>query len=374
MDEKKLFTLNAPCLFGLESVLKYEAGKLGFADVEAGNGYVNFSGGYEEIARANISLRTAERVRIQLAAFKAETFEELFDNVYAINLEDFIQADEAFPVTGYSLNSKLASVPACQSIIKKAAVKRLESKYHIQRFPETGQTVRIQFSLMKDQAAIFLDSSGVGLHKRGYRKNSVIAPIKETLAAGIADFAHIGRDSFVVDPLCGSGTLLIEAGLRALSVAPGLGRRFAFEFWKKFPQAAAKTERERARDLIRRDAKFEAFGSDTDPEAVELTRENAGKAGLGSRIKIKRGELSAFKPPRAGAALLTNPPYGERMLDIKQAEEIYALLGGIYKKEDGLSSYIISPHENFERIFGKAANKRRKLYNGMIKCQLYMYF
>lgn len=365
--------LSCPCHFGLESVLKYEVAKIGGENISVNDGKVSFTGDESILARANICLSTAERVMIELAEFKATTFEELFQGVKSIELERWISMKDAFPVKGYSLNSALHSVPDCQAIIKKAVVERLKQKYGISWFEETGSTVQIKFSILKDVVTIYLDTSGIGLHKRGYRRNSNSAPIKETLAAGIIDLARVRSDSVVCDPFCGSGTLLIEAGLKALKIAPGINRRFSAEKWDCIPAEVWREERTRAIDNVDRSAKFQGIGFDIDDSAVALTLDNAHKAGIKSRMKIEQADISKFRQPD-NSIVICNPPYGERLLEIREAEKIYRQMGHVFGKGSGQSSYIISPHEEFESFFGKNARKRRKLYNGMIKCQLFMYF
>lgn len=362
-----------PCHFGLESVLKYEILKIGGDNLHITDGRITFTGDENMVARANLCLSTAERVLIELAEFKAATFEELFQGVKDAELERFIGRNDAFPVKGYSLNSTLHSVPDCQSIIKKAAVERLKSKYNISWFEETGAPVQIKFSILKDVVNIYLDTSGVGLHKRGYRRNSNAAPIKETLAAGIVDLARVRPDSIVCDPFCGSGTILIEAALKALKIAPGINRRFAAEKWSCFDSAIWQEERRRAIDCVDRSAKFMGYGYDIDDSAVALTLDNAHKAGIKSRLKIEQADISKFHQPDS-SIVICNPPYGERLLELREAEAIYRTMGKVLGRGGGKQSYIISPHEQFEAFFGTNARKRRKLYNGMIKCQLFMYF
>ncbi len=371
MNNKIKFS--CPCHFGLESVLKFEIIKIGGEDICVSDGKITFTGDENMIARANLCLSTAERVFIELGEFRAVTFEELFQGVKALELERFIAKDDAFPVKGYSLNSALHSVPDCQSIIKKAAVERLKSVYGISWFDETGATVQIKFSILKDIVNVYLDTSGIGLHKRGYRRNSNAAPIKETLAAGIVDLARVRPDSVVCDPFCGSGTLLIEAALKALKIAPGINRRFAAEKWSSVNENIWREERTRAIDLVDRSAKFEGIGSDIDDSAVALTLDNAHKAGIKKRMKITQADISEFRAPES-SIVICNPPYGERLLELREAEDIYRKMGKVFGKGGSAQSYIISPHEQFESFFGKNAKKRRKLYNGMIKCQLYMYF
>ncbi|MBO4494120.1 MAG: class I SAM-dependent RNA methyltransferase [Ruminococcus sp.] len=365
--------LCCPCHFGLESVLKYEIQKIGGTDLRVSDGKISFTGDGNILARANICLSTAERVFIELIEFKATTFEELFQGVRAAELERYIGPKDAFPVKGYSLNSALHSVPDCQSIVKKAAVERLNSKYGISWFEETGPTVQIKFSILKDVVSLYLDTSGVGLHKRGYRRNSNAAPIKETLAAGIIDLARVRSDTVVCDPFCGSGTLLIEAALKALRIAPGINRRFAAEKWSTFDSRVWQEERKRAIDNVDKTAEFRGIGADIDDAAVALTLDNAHKAGIKSRMKIEQADITQFVQPE-DSIVICNPPYGERLLELREAEDIYRKMGKVLGKGGSRQSYIISPHEEFEKFFGTEAHKRRKLYNGMIKCQLYMYF
>ncbi|MFA5658310.1 MAG: class I SAM-dependent RNA methyltransferase, partial [Oscillospiraceae bacterium] len=293
--------------------------------------------------------------------------------VKAIELEDFVGKNDAFPVKGYSLNSALHSIPDCQSIIKKACVERLKSKYNISWFEETGALFQLQFSILKDMVTINIDTTGAGLHKRGYRKNANEAPIKETLAAGIIDLARIRQDSIVCDPFCGSGTFLIESAFKALDVAPGMRRKFTAESWRIIPDEVWKNARKDAVSAVNKQGSFHAYGSDIDPDSVDLSRENAGKAGVSSKISLLCENVKSFAPPE-NSITICNPPYGERMLELKQAEELYSIMGQVFCPSASNPCYIISPHEDFERFFGKKADKRRKLYNGMIKCQLFMYF
>lgn len=364
----------APCLFGVEGILADEIRRMGADNVNAETGRVLFSGGADILARANICSRYAERILILLGQFEASTFTELFDNVKRLPFEDFIGKKDAFPVKGWSLNSKLHSIPDCQSIIKKAAVERLKSHYKVDWFEETGPDVRIQFSINKDTVSVMLDTSGEGLHKRGYRRNSTEAPLKETLAAAMAYIAHLYDDTQLYDPFCGSGTILIESALLAMNIAPGLNRSFAAEKMGCFDLSVWRTERSRAIAQINRDISFAAFGSDIDPAAVELTLQNAKKAGVDSHIKAQVADISALRLPDGRSTVITNPPYGERLLDKSAAAELISKMSKVMPKERGKRYYIISPEEEFESLFGRSADKRRKLYNGMIKCQMYMYF
>ncbi len=368
------FKICCPCLFGLESVLSSEVKRMGGQNVVVTDGKVIFEGDERMVAAANICLRTAERVLIVVGSFTATSFTELFDNVQALPFEDYIGSRDAFPVKGWSLNSKLHSIPDCQSIIKKAVVKRLGDVYGKSWFEETGSVHQIQFSIHKDNVMVMLDTSGVGLHKRGYRKESNSAPIKETLAAGIIDFARVRQDTVIYDPFCGSGTFLIEGAMHGLKIAPGMRRRFAAENWGLIPKGTWEQVRKEALENVRREGKLISYGYDIDSESVALSKDNAVKSGVGMRVRTMRADVKDFMPVAGNSVVICNPPYGERMLEIQEAEEIYKTMGEVYSKEPSIPWYVISPHEDFERLFGKKADKRRKLYNGMIKCQLFMYF
>ena len=368
------YLMCCPCHFGLERTLRFEISKIGGTDIAAQDGRVLFRGDAEVLAKANICLSTAERVLVQLGQFKAYNFEELFQGIRTLPLEQWIGKNDAFPVKGHALNSQLHSVPDCQSIIKKAIVTRLQQAYGVSWFEESGSTCAVDFSIHHDQVMITMDTSGTGLHKRGYRKSSVIAPIKETLAAGIIDIAHVYPDSQLYDPFCGSGTLLIEGAMHAMRIAPGLRRRFSAEKWHWLPASVWQQERQRAFDLIRRDSTFRAWGSDIDPQAVELALHNAKQAGVDARIQVVQRDVRDFSIPVEKGVVICNPPYGERLLDLKAAQEIYRTMGKVFCQGHPHRYYVISPDMEFERSYGKTADKRRKLYNGMIPCQLYMYF
>lgn len=364
----------APCLMGIEGICADELKRLDVENVRAENGRVLFEGGFDTLARANICSRYAERIQILLAEFPVYSFEDLFQGVNKIRWENFIGEREAFPVKGHCVSSKLSSVPDCQKIIKKAVAKRLGNSYRTSWLEESGSVHQIQFLIIKNRCSIMLDTTGPGLHKRGYRANAADAPIKETLAAAMADLSRVRPFSTVIDPFCGSGTILIESALKALNIAPGLKRSFAAEKWSASPSSAWSRERQRAIDSIRRDAEFQAYGYDIDSEAVELTLENARKAGVEKCVHADKRDIRDFEESFERAAVICNPPYGERLLDMEQARELYKIMGEKFPKRDGRSYSIISPDDNFENIFGRPADKRRKLYNGMIKCQVYMYF
>lgn len=366
--------LVAPCLFGVESIAADEFKRLGFENVITENGRVLLEGNANMLARANICSRFSERILINVGQFDAVTFTELFEGVKALDWENYIGKYDAFPVNGWSINSQLFSIPDCQSIIKKAIVERLKQKYHISYFEETGTEYKIRFSIHKNSVTMMIDTSGEGLHKRGYRRNSNDAPLKETLAASMCDLARIYPDTKIFDPFCGSGTILIESALMAKNMAPGLRRFFAAERFSFLDEKIWREERTRAQDLVRNNIEFRAQGFDIDPNCVELTLANAKKAGVEKYVKASIGDVKNFTPPKERCITVTNPPYGERLLDIKTAEELYKVMGERFKRADGQKYYVISPHDEFEKFFGAVADKRRKLYNGMIKCQLFMYF
>ena len=366
--------LVAPCLFGVESIAADEFRRMGFEDIKTENGRVLLSGEDNMLARANICSRFAERIYINVGEFSAVTFTELFEGVKALPWEEYIGRDDAFPVNGWSINSQLFSIPDCQSIAKKAIVERLKTKYKITIFPETGSECKIRFSIHKNNVTMMIDTSGEGLHKRGYRRNSNDAPLKETLAAAMCDLARIYPDTKIFDPFCGSGTILIESALMATKTAPGLRRYFAAERFGFLDEKIWREERTRAQDLILKNIEFSAQGFDIDKTAVELTLANAKKAGVEKYVKASIGDVKDFSAPKERCITVTNPPYGERLLDVKSAEELYTVMGKQFKPGDGRKYYVISPHDEFEHYFGRNADKRRKLYNGMIKCQLFMYF
>ena len=298
------FELIAPCFFGCESTANFELRRIGAEDIRVSDGRLTFKGGADMIAAANLNLRTVERVMLLLNTYPATTFDELFDGVYSIPWEELLPADAAFPVSGSSLNSQLSSVPACQSIIKKAVVKRLMQFHHTSVLPETGAEYKIRFMLRKNVCEIMLDTTGEGLHKRGYRRNAMEAPIRETLAATIADLGRVRRDSLVEDPFCGSGTLLIEAAQKAMNIAPGLKRRFAAERYGFVPAAVWAEQRQKALADSKLDAGFEAFGYDIDPAAVALANANAKLAGVEKRCHFEVADVADFAAKQRGKGYL----------------------------------------------------------------------
>jgi len=365
-------TFSVPCLFGLEGLVANELRRLGMDNVRAQDRRVFFDGGLDAMARANLCLRTGERVMILLASFEARSFEELYQGVKRIPLEDFIPKDGAFPVKGYSLNSQLHSVPDCQSIVKKAAVDRLGAHYGLGWLPETGATYQIHFSIMKDLCEVFLDTSGVGLHKRGYRAVANLAPLHETMAAAMVELARYRGRDFFWDPFCGSGTICIEAAMTALNRAPGLGRSFAAQKWAFVDPKIWQDARMEALDKEFR-GNYKILGTDIDPATVDLARSNAKKAGVDKWIEFRDADATKMNAPSASGVMVTNPPYGERMLEQRQAQQLYRHFGKHVRYLDNWSMLLISSEAEFEYYFGRKADKKRKLYNGRLQCNVYQY-
>lgn len=363
-----------PTLFGLEGIvadeLRFE-GKL--EDVRAENGRVFFSGDFKTLAWANINLRCAERVLILLKRFKAENFEQLFDETYKIDWADWIGINDQFPVKGHILNSKINSLPHTQAMIKKAIVKKLESVYKVSWFEEIGVKIQIQFSIMNDIVEIFLDTSGAGLHKRGYREISNEAPLRETLAAAMVKIARFKGKEPLIDPFCGSGTIAIEAAMIAQKRPAGIKRRFASEKWGFIPKQIWEEERKKALYNILTDIELDILGSDIDDKCTQIAISNAQKAGISKLVRFETKDATKIDYTNMKGFLFANPPYGERLLDLYQAQTIPREIGKTLKKSQ-LKQYYLTSDEKFEYIFGCMADKKRKLYNGMIKCDLYMYF
>ena len=366
------YEFSVPTLFGLEGIAGDELRRLNLENVRVENGRVLFSGDQAALAKASICLRTGERVLLVLADFPAKTFEELFQGVYRAPLEEFIPRDGAFPVKGHCLNSQLMSVPDCQAIVKKAASRRLGEKYGVSWLPETGAKYQLQFSIMNDRAQLYLDTTGPGLHKRGYRAVGNDAPLRETLAAAMVMLTKYRGREFLWDPFCGSGTIPIEAALIAKNRAPGMNRKFAAE---GFAWADAKLWADARQEARNKEfhGNYRILGSDNDPKCVSLSMANARKAGVGDVITFRDGDATKLDLPAQSGMLICNPPYGQRMLEQQSAQRLYGALGRHLKYADGWKKYIITSEPEFEHYFGKRCDKKRKLYNGMIKCDYYMY-
>ncbi len=371
MNPKLEFVIPAP--MGAESCVAYELKKLGVSGVRAENGRVLCAGSLADVPRLNVNLRTGARVLIALGSFPARSFEELFEGAAALPWEDFIPREGRFPVKGYSIRSQLHSVPACQSILKKAVARRLGAVYGLAVLPETGALYQVRFSLLKDRTTLMLDTSGDNLYKRGYRAQGGPAPLRETLAAALVSLSRYrGRDPFC-DPFCGSGTIPIEAALIAKNRAPGLNRTFAAQKWRVFPQKLWSDAADEARDREFHGT-YDIWGGDIDPAAVELSRRNAKLAGVEDTVRFQTADAARFRREEPRGRVVTNPPYGERLMEKREAEEVYRSFGqAVRRLPEGWFVGALSSHTEFERTFGRPADRKRKLYNGMIKCDFFMY-
>ena len=367
-------TLVATCMFGLEKILGEEIDALGLTRLDTMDGRVTFEGTEADIPRANIALRCAERVFVHLGAFPARSFAELFDGVRGLPWEDWVGRTDAFPVKGHSIKSGLTSVPDCQSIVKKAIVERLKDKYGISWFDETGVKYQVEFFLFKDVAHLMIDTSGVALHKRGYRPEAGAAPLRETLAAALVYTARPREDVLFWDPFCGSGTIAIEAAMMVSGRAPGLGRSFAGEAFANIPKPLWEDARAEAQSKIRTDCRFEVYASDIDEDILDLTYENALRAGVEEYINIFQADARTIKKEDRKGTVVCNPPYGERMGEREEIERLYQQLGGSFKALYPWQIYVLTSSDRFDRLYGQRADKIKKLYNGMLPCYLYQYF
>lgn len=377
--------LIATATFGLEAVVRREIEKLGYTILRTEDGKVTYSGDERAIVRSNLWLRTADRVYLRIAEFDAETFEDLFQQVKAIPWEQWIPMDGAFPVVGTSVKSALHSVPACQSIIKKAVVSRMSEFYCVPEFEETGAVYRIRFSILKNHVTIMLDTSGAGLHKRGYRVREVAAPMKETLAAALVqlsywkegvlrnpDYRH-DPPRMLVDTCCGSGTILIEAAMMARNIAPGLNRKFASDTWDWIPADLWKKERGKAYRSVNYDDELLIKGFDIDPRAIDAARANAEEAGVGDDIRFSKMDMKKFRAEEERGIIITNPPYGERIGNEEKIQEIYAKFSDLLLTRPSWSLFLITTDKNLEKSLGRKADRRRKLYNGRLETQYYQF-
>ena len=365
--------LVATCLFGLEKLLGDEIEALGYEKISTIDGRVTFLGDEEAVALSNVFLRFAERVFIKLGSFRAESFEELFEGVRRLPWADFIGKHDAFPVKGHSIRSKLFSIPDCQAIIKKAVVRSMSERYGIDIFPEDGAKLQIEFFILNDEAALMIDTSGTALHKRGYRKESLGAPIRETLAAAIAKISRPRENVLLWDPMCGSGTIAIEAAMQMKNIAPGVNRAFAAEEFGFMDKAHFARAREEAREGEIK-TEFQAFASDIDPSAVALAEKNVHLARVSDTVKVFSADARKISAEGRRGTIVTNPPYGERLLNQKEAEKLYTEIGAQFRSLSPWQVYIITSHPSFEKFYGARADKVRKLYNGMLPCYLYQYF
>ena len=366
--------LIATATFGLEAVVKREIEALGYKIIRSEDAKITYMGDERAIARSNLWLRSADRVLLKMGEFKALEFEDLFQQTKAVAWEDIIPADGKFTVTGTSVKSKLHSVPACQSIVKKAIVERLGSFYCIDRFEETGAEYTVKVTILKDRVTLTIDTSGTGLHKRGYRVCDVAAPIKETLAAAMVQLSFWKAGRLLVDPCCGSGTIPIEAAMIGRNIAPGLNRKFASQEWDIIPPEIWKEERKAAFEAIDYDADIRIEASDISGRAVEAAIENAAEAGVDDCVEFKKMDMAKLTAEEEGGIVITNPPYGERIGEKKQIEAIYSAYNEFYRKNPTWSLFMVTTDKEVEnKIFGRPADRRRKLYNGRLEVCYYQF-
>ena len=365
----------APCHFGLESILKREIQDLGYEISQVEDGRVVFRGGMDVVCRANIFLRTAERILLKAGSFQAVTFDELFERTKEIPWEDYIPEDGKFWVTkAASVKSRLFSPSDIQSIMKKAMVERLKEKYHTQWFQETGASYPVRVFLMKDVVTVGIDTTGVSLHKRGYRPAAGKAPIAENLAAALIMLTPWKRDRILVDPFCGSGTFPIEAAMMAANIAPGMNRSFTAETWTNLVAKKVWYEAvNEAQYLITDNIETDIQGYDADPEVLRTARRNAENAGVAHLIHFQQREVKDLNHPRKYGFIITNPPYGERLEEKSALPRIYRDFGEAFRRLDSWSAYMITSYDDAERYFGRKAEKNRKIYNGMIRTYFYQF-
>jgi putative N6-adenine-specific DNA methylase len=369
------YNLIATTTFGMEGVVKDEVKKLGFSDLDVSNGKVEFKGNEKDICKSNLWLRSAERVQIKVGEFEAIDFDELYEKTKELPWDWFLPKDAHFPVSGKSVKSQLHHVPTCQSITKKAIVDSLKERYNTSWFDEDGPTYKIEVALYKDTATLTIDTSGTGLHKRGYRSLSSTAPLQETIAAGMITLSKWNSDRILIDPFSGSGTIPIEAALMAKNIAPGLNRDFDFEKWPLINNSDIKEVKEEAKSKIKKDLDPRLIaGYDIDEDMVTMGRYHAKHAGVDDIIHFQQMDFKDFSTNRKYGYIIGNPPYGMRMSDKKEIEKLYSIMGEKLLPLDTWSYYIITAYEDFEKVFGKEASKRRKLYNGGIKVDYYQYY
>ncbi len=372
MNDK--FEIIVPTLFGLEALVSKELYRLGYDVKKTEDGKVTFDGDFDAVCRTNLWLRCGERVLIKMGEFKAETADELYDGVYALPWERFILCNDAFPVKGRTIRSTLNSDRNSQIMIKKAIADRLGSKYGLIRLPETDTVYQIQFTIIKNTVTLMIDTTGAQLHKRGYREQSNLAPLRETIAAAMVMISYWKFEEPLLDPFCGSGTIPIEAAMFKRNIAPGLSRRFAFESFPQIDKALLKSVVEEAKDSVHNDVTLDITACDIDPYAIELTRANAKKAGVNEFINVVKADARHIITDKECGSIITNPPYGERLGDLAESKKLYHDMYKSFSKLNKWSYYILTSHEDFEKEFGTRANRRRKIYNGMLRCWLYQYY
>ncbi len=366
--------LIATSTFGLEAVVKDEVINLGYSDIKVENGKVEFSADISALAKTNLWLRSADRVRVKIGEFKAKTFDELFEKTKALPWAEWIPVDGQFPIEGKSVKSKLFSVSDCQAIVKKAVVESLKKEYKTEWFKETGALYKIEIALLKDIATLTIDTTGPGLHKRGYRDWIGAAPLKETMAAAMIMLARWTPDRPLIDPFCGSGTIPIEAALIGQNIAPGMNRDFVAEKWPVISKQIWRDARAETHDLANYNQKLEIVGSDIDESILKVARRNAYEAMVDEHIRFERRPANQISSESMYGAIICNPPYGERLSDRVEVERLYRQIGESFSKLESWSYYILTSHEGFEEFFGKQATKKRKLYNGNLKVDYYQYY
>lgn len=367
------YDLIATTTFGLEGIAAKELKALGYEDVKTETSKVLFQGDEMDIAIANIHLRTVDRVLIKMAEFEARTFEELFQQTKKVNWSKLIPVNGVMHVVGKSVKSTLHSVPDCQSIVKKAVVTSMSEAYGVQQFKEDGPIYKIEVAILKDKVTLTIDTSGVGLHRRGYRENSGAAPLKETLAAALVLLSRYQDTYQLIDPFCGSGTILIEAAMIMNNIAPGINREFACESWPNIPDHIFNQVREGAKRAIKK-KDIKLVGYDIDTWVLRTAKENAFKAGVGELIEFQKQDVKDFSNKNKYGFVITNPPYGERLGEKEQVERLYSILGQLKNKYSNWEFNVITAYEGFEKPFGRKPTKNRKLYNGKLKCYYYQYF
>ena len=367
-------TLIATAAFGLEAVVAREIQALGYTDTIVENGRVTFQGDLSAVCRANLWLRSADRVLIKMGEFQATSFDALFEQTKALPWSDWLPQDALFPVRGKSIKSQLHSVPDCQAIVKKAVVEKMKSSYHRQWFEETGSRYAIEVALLKDTVTLTIDASGQGLHKRGYRPLTGAAPLKETLAAAMISLSRWRSDRAFIDPMCGTGTIPIEAALIGLNRAPGQLRTFDAENWPGIPKKLWLDARQEAEDLLRRDLQLTIRGTDIDKNAIGMARRHAALAGVEKQIHWQQAPLAELQTRQKYGYLISNPPYGQRLEEMPAVQQLYKELGQVYGSLGDWSCYILTTHKDFEKYIGRKADKKRKLYNGRIQCDYYQFF
>ncbi|NLJ77906.1 MAG: class I SAM-dependent RNA methyltransferase [Tissierellia bacterium] len=366
--------LIATATFGLESVVKRELESLGYTDLITENGKVTFKATERDIPITNLWLRSADRILLKVGEFKATTFEELFEGTRALPWDEWIEEDGEFIVEGRSVNSKLYSISDSQAIVKKAIVEKMKTRYDTDWFEETGARFTVEVSLLKDIATLTIDTSGVGLHKRGYRSHDVAAPLKETLAAALVQLSYWNKDRLLWDPFCGSGTIAIEAAMIGRNIAPGLNRNFASEEWDRIKREYWHDARREAWDMMHRDCELNILASDIDRRAIEVAKGNAYNIGLEDDIEFRVGDVRDLRADEEYGVIICNPPYGERMGEKQAIDRLYRDMGGVFKDLDTYSIYALTSEEGFEALYGRKADRKRKLYNGRIRVDYYQYY